>query len=84
MQLRGETDGARPWIWFGGRVPDERAAIAAELGRVTATLSQAEERRATVERLASVGLTQQQIADEVGVSRKTIQRDLATLRREVA
>jgi len=79
-ELRRESDGDRAAVWFGGCGPDERAAIARHLGRRATPISAQQDRRARVARMAALGRTQLQIADELGVSRKTIQRDLTAIR----
>ena len=84
LQMRSEHDGVRPWIWFGGYGPADRDDLARAIGMVAVPLTRAEDRRARVERLAALGYTRQRIADEVGVCRKTITRDLAAMRREIA
>jgi DNA-binding CsgD family transcriptional regulator len=84
FQLRNECEGERPWVWYGGCGPDERSEIAVRIRRVVHPLSAAQERRQIVARLAALGRTQHEIADELGVDRKTVQRDLAQLRSETA
>jgi hypothetical protein len=78
--LRCEEPGYRSG-WFGGYNPLERDEIAAACGLPTEPVSAADLRRAVVERLAKLGRTQREIAEELGVSRKTVQRDVAALRR---
>jgi ParB-like chromosome segregation protein Spo0J len=57
--------------------PDERAELLIALNDARRPRTSPEERRVAVERLRQAGMSQRTIAEQIGVSKRTIQKDLA-------
>jgi AraC-like DNA-binding protein len=74
--LRSEDPESRSG-WYGGLGPDGRAGVAATLGLGTPE-PPVPDRAAQAARLRAAGWTVEDIATQLGCSRRTVQRDLRT------
>jgi hypothetical protein len=75
LALRAEDPEARCG-WYGGLGPDDRDALAASLGSGKPSAAPVTDTEARAVRLRAAGWTIGSIADELGRSRRTVQRYL--------